>query len=139
LEAALTLRGAFKQSSEQESDGRYYYGIITNDRYGCLGHFRKGACANGRTVRRDDIERRVLAGLTDKLVSPEAVAAAVRAYAEETNRLNHERRAQAEANRRALEKIARGIKGIMDAIEDGMYQPAMKARMRELAASLAGC
>jgi hypothetical protein len=106
------------------------YGIVVNDRYGCLGHFRKGVCDNGRTIRRDDIERRVLAGLTDKLVSPEAVA--VRAYAEETNRQNHERRAQVEASRRALEKIERGIKGILDAIEDGMYQPAMKARMSDL-------
>jgi site-specific DNA recombinase len=109
------------------------YGIVVNDRYGCLSHFRKGICDNGRTVRRDDIERRVLAGLTDKLVSPEAVAVAVRAYAEETNRQNHERRAQAEADRRSLEKIERGIKGIMAAIEDGMYQPTMKARMGELA------
>jgi len=109
------------------------YGIVVNDRYRCLGHFRKGICDNGRTVRRDDIERRVLAGLTDKLVSPEAVAVAVRANAEETNRQNHERRAQAEADRRTLEKIERSIKGIMDAIEDGMYQPAMKARMGELA------
>lgn len=108
------------------------YGIVVNDRYGCLSHFRKGICDNGRTVRRDDIERRVLAGLTDKLVSPEAVAVAVRAYTEETNRQNHERRAQAEADRRALEKIEKGIKGIMAAIEDGMYQPAMKARMGEL-------
>jgi DNA invertase Pin-like site-specific DNA recombinase len=108
------------------------YGIVVNDRYGCLGHFRKGICGNGRTIRRGDIERRVLAGLTDKLVSPEAVAVAVRAYAEETNRQNHGRRAQAETSRRALEKIERGIKGILDAIEDGMYQPAMKARMGEL-------
>ena len=60
------------------------YGIVVNDRYGCLGHFRKGTCENGRTIRRDDIERRVLAGLSDKLVSPDAVALAVRAYAEET-------------------------------------------------------
>jgi site-specific DNA recombinase len=52
--------------------------------------------------------------------------------AEETNRQNHERRAQAETSRRALEKIDRGIKGILEAIEDGMYQPAMKARMGEL-------
>jgi hypothetical protein len=108
------------------------YGIVVNDRYGCLGHFRKGTCDNGRTIRRDDIERRVLAGLTDKLVSPEAVAVAVRAYVEETNRQNHERRAQAETSRRALEKIDRGIKRILEAIEDGMYQPAMKARMSEL-------
>jgi len=108
------------------------YGIVVNDRYGCLGHFRKGICDNGRTIRRDDIECRVLAGLTDKLVSPEAVAVAVRAYAEETNRQNHKRRAQVEADFRSLEKIERGRKGIMDAIEDGMYQPAMKARMEEL-------
>jgi DNA invertase Pin-like site-specific DNA recombinase len=108
------------------------FGIVVNDRYGCLGHFRKGICDNGRTIRRDDIERRVLAGLTDKLVSPEAVAVAVRAYAEETNRQNHERRAQVEASRRALEKVERATKAILDAIEDGMYQPAMKARMSEL-------
>ena len=50
----------------------------------------------------------------------------------ETNRQNHERRAQSETSRRALEKIERSIKGIMDAIEDGMYQPAMKARIEEL-------
>ena len=108
------------------------YGIVVNDRYGCLNHFRKGVCDNGRTVRRDAIEHRVLSGLTDKLVSPEAVATAVRAYAEEINRRNHERRAEAEVDRRALEKIERGIKGIMVAIEDGMYQPTMKARMDEL-------
>jgi len=108
------------------------YGIVVNDRYGCLGHFRKGVCNNGRTIRRGDIERRVLAGLTDKLVSPEAVAVAVRAYAEETNRQNHDRRANTETSRRALVKIEKGIKGILDAIEDGMYQPAMKVRMSEL-------
>jgi hypothetical protein len=67
--------------------------------------FSQGNCDNGRAVHRDDIERRVLAGLNDKLVSPEAVAAAVRAYAEETNRQNHERRPQADVDRRALEKI----------------------------------
>jgi site-specific DNA recombinase len=63
------------------------------------------------------LERRVLTGLTNKLVSPEAVAVAVRAYAQETNRQNHERRAQAETSCRNLEKIERSIKGIMDAIE----------------------
>ena len=107
------------------------YGIVVKERYGCLGHFRKGICGNGRTIGRNEIERRVLAGLTDKLVSPEAVAVAVRAYAEETNRRGRERRVEAETSRRALEKIERGIKGILDAIEDGMYQPAMKARMNE--------
>jgi hypothetical protein len=108
------------------------YGIILKDRYGCLNHHRRGTCDNGHTIRRPIIEQRVLSGLTDRLVSPEAVAEAVRAYHEEMNRQNQGRRAQTDANRQGLPKIERAINGIMAAIEDGMYQPAMKARMAEL-------
>src|SRR3546814_10115663 len=53
-------------------DGQY--GIITKDRYGCLNRNRRGTCDNGRTIRRDVIEERILAGLTEKLVSAENVA-----------------------------------------------------------------
>ncbi|MGH6829291.1 MAG: recombinase family protein, partial [Rhizomicrobium sp.] len=108
------------------------YGVVVRDRYGCTNHFRRGTCKNGRTIRRHVIEIRALAGLKDKLVSPEAIAEAVRAYHEQQNRLNHERRGQAGADRQALAKIERAIKGIMAAIEDGMYLPAMKTRMTEL-------
>jgi len=108
------------------------YGIISNDRYGCLNRYRRGVCDNGRTIRREEIERRVLGGLTQKLVSADAVADAVRAYAEMLNQQNRERRAQAELDQKALAKVERAIAGIMAAIEDGMYQPAMKARMEDL-------
>ncbi len=64
-----------------------------------------------------------MAGLTDKLVSADAVASAVRAYAEELNRPNHERRAQADIDHRMLAKIERGIAGVLT---------AMKARMGDL-------
>ncbi|WP_316228319.1 MULTISPECIES: recombinase family protein [unclassified Bradyrhizobium] len=107
-------------------------GILTPNRYGCLNHHRRGTCANNRTIMREKIEARVLAGLKGRLVSSEAVAEAVRAYAEEMNRLNHDRRAQAETDHRALQKIERAVAGIMAAIEDGLYQPSMKARMDEL-------
>ena len=60
------------------------------------------------------------------------MAEAVRAYAEALNQQNRERRAQTELDTKALEKVERGIAGMMAAIEDGMYQPAMKARMDEL-------
>ncbi len=108
------------------------FGILTPGRYGCLNHHRRGTCDNNRTIPREKIEGRVLAGLKDRLVSSDAVAEAVRAYAEEMNRLNHERRAQAEVDRRTLQKIEKGIAGIMTAIEDGMYQPSIKARMEDL-------
>jgi site-specific DNA recombinase len=108
------------------------YGIIMNDRFGCLNHHRRGTCGNSRTIRRPVIEQRVFSGLTDRLASAEAVAEAVRAYHEELNRQNHERRGQTNADRHALAKVERAINGIMAAIEDGMYQPAMKVRMAEL-------
>ena len=108
------------------------YGIISQDRYGCLNHYRRGSCSNRRTIQRAVIEERVLAGLTERLVSAEAVAEAVRAHHEMLNRENHARRAQAEADCKALAKIERAIAGIMAAIEDGMYEPIMKARMEEL-------
>ncbi|WP_413989096.1 recombinase family protein [Labrys okinawensis] len=108
------------------------YGLSQRDRYACLNHQRRGTCDNGRTITRDKIEQRVLSGLKERLVSADSVAEAVRAYAQETNRLNQERRAQSEQDRKALDKIERAIAGMIAAIEDGLYQPTMKARMEDL-------
>ncbi|UUP17070.1 recombinase family protein [Nitratireductor thuwali] len=108
------------------------YGFILPSRFGCLNHHRRGTCENNRTILRNKIEERVLAGLKHRLVSAESVDAAVRAYADEVNRLNRERRVQVEVDRKALQKIEQAMAAIIAAIEDGMYQPAMKARMEEL-------
>src|SRR3546814_508037 len=89
-------------------------------------------CSNSRTIRREELERRALAGIADRLVSADKIEAAVAAYAAHINRENREKRVQAEADTRALAKIERAVAGIMAAIEDGLYQPAMKARMAEL-------
>ncbi len=97
------------------------------DRYGCLNHHRRGTCDNNRTITREKIEERVLSGLRDRLISGRAVEETVRAFAEEMNRLNRARRAEGEQDRRALDKIEKAIAGIIAAIEDGMYQPSMKA------------
>lgn len=108
------------------------YGLNMRDRYGCLNHFRRGTCDNNRTITRKNIEDRVLSGLKDRLISARAVDEAVRAFADEMNRLNRERRAQGEQDCKTLAKIEQAIAGIIAAIEDGMYQPSMKARMDEL-------
>src|SRR3546814_957929 len=39
---------------------------------------------------------------------------------------------QADSDTHALAKIDKAVAGIMAAIEDGLYQPSMKARMAEL-------
>ncbi|MDR0807802.1 MAG: recombinase family protein [Gemmobacter sp.] len=106
--------------------------IVMPGRFGCVSHRRGGSCTNKRTIRRDKLEARVLAGIREKLVSPERVRDAVAAFAAHTNELNRERLVQAEADKAALAKIDKGIAGMIAAIEDGLYQPAMKACMDEL-------
>jgi hypothetical protein len=76
--------------------------------------------------------QRALTGIAERLVSPDNVREAVAAYAEEVNRQNRERRIQSDTDTQALAKIECALAGIMTAIEDGLYQPAMKARMAEL-------
>ncbi|HEV7310911.1 recombinase family protein [Sphingopyxis sp.] len=108
------------------------FAIVVGDRYGCVGHHRSRTCSNSRTIRREELERRALAGITERLVSADKIDAAVTAYAAHINRENREQRIQADVDARALAKIDKAVAGIMAAIEDGLYQPSMKARMAEL-------
>ncbi|WP_342587320.1 hypothetical protein [Pseudaminobacter soli (ex Li et al. 2025)] len=77
---------------------------------------------------------RVLAGLRRRLMAPEAAAAAMRAYAEESNRLNRARRANADAWRSELTRIDKQIRSLIEAIKAGMFQASMKAALDELEA-----
>ncbi len=100
------------------------FAIVVSDRYGCVGHHRSRTCSNSRTIRREELERRALAGIAERLVSADKIDAAVAAYAAHINRENREQRIQADADTRALAKIDKAVAGIMAAIEDGLYQPA---------------
>ena len=110
------------------------YALRGADRFACSNHVGKGTCDNSRTIPRADLEARVLAGLKDRMLAPEIVEEAMRAYAQETNRLNRERRANGDAWRTELGKVEKQIGQIVDAITDGMYHPSMKAKMTGLEA-----
>src|SRR3546814_10278049 len=88
-------------------------------------------CANSRTIRREELERRALAGIADRLVSPDKIEAAVAAYTTHINRENRERPIQADSDTHALAKIDKAVAGLIAAIEDGLSQPSMKALMAE--------
>src|SRR5690606_10072135 len=104
------------------------------DRFACSNHISKGACSNSRTIPREDLEARVLSGLKDRMMAPEIVEEAMRAYAEETNRLNRERRSSGNAWKAELVKIEKQIRGIIEAIKAGMFHESMKAEMDTLEA-----
>ncbi|WP_440983396.1 recombinase family protein [Shinella sumterensis] len=110
------------------------YSLRGADRFACSNHISKGACSNSRTIPREELESRVLSGLKDRMMAPEIVEEAMRAYAEETNRLNRERRSSGDAWKAELVKIEKQIRGIIEAIKDGMFHESMKAEMDTLEA-----
>lgn len=67
-------------------------------------------------------------------MAPEIVEDAMRAYAEETNRLNRERRSKGDSWKAELVKVEKQIAQIVEAIADGMYHPSMKEKMTGLEA-----
>ncbi len=110
------------------------YSLRGADRFACSNHISKGACSNSRTIPREELEARVLSGLKDRMMAPEIVEEAMRAYAEETNRLNRERRSSGDAWKAELVKIEKQIRGIIEAIKAGMFHENMKAEMDTLEA-----
>jgi site-specific DNA recombinase len=108
------------------------YSLRGADRFSCSAHVANGSCSNSRTIPRAELEGRVLAGLKDRMMAPDVVAEAMRAYAEETNRLNRERRANGNAWRRELEKTERELEKAVDAILAGIPPLKLKDRIETL-------
>ena len=110
------------------------YSLRGADLFACSNHISNGSCSNSRTIPREKLERRVLAGLKDRMMAPEVAAEAMRAYAEETNRLNRERRSNSDAWRMELEKTDRELEKAVDAILQGVPPLKLKDRMEKLEA-----
>jgi site-specific DNA recombinase len=104
------------------------------DRYACTNHVLGNGCDNARTIAREALEARVLTGLRERMMTPEMAAEAMRAYTQETNRLNRERRNTADATRRELAETAKAIAEIVRVIEQGGWHRALSDRLTELEA-----
>ena len=108
------------------------YTIIGKDRYGCAARRQKGTCDNTRTISRQEIEARVLDGLKERLLAPDLVAEFIKTMQDELAALRRERKAEDARRTRKRAEIDRKISGMMRAIEDGLYEPSMKDRLKAL-------
>ncbi|ATC34128.1 resolvase [Caulobacter vibrioides] len=90
------------------------------------------ACANGRTVGRAAVEDRILTGLKDRLLSPEAAAIYVRAYHERWKANAGDRRARRAPLERRLAETQRRIDRALNAILDGYASADLKTRLQSL-------
>ncbi|MEO5337234.1 MAG: recombinase family protein [Magnetospirillum sp. WYHS-4] len=101
-------------------------------RYGCANHRERGICDNRRTVGRDDLERRVLAGLKEKLLAPELVQQFIAEYIASANERRRTASSERQSRQQELHSITHRIQQIVRAIEDGAYSGVLKARLEEL-------
>jgi DNA invertase Pin-like site-specific DNA recombinase len=108
------------------------YAIAAKDRYACSTRKQKGTCDNRLTITRQEIEARVLDGLKERLLAPDLVAVFVSAFRDEAKRQRDTLQAQWAGRERKAAELDRKIGAIFRAIEDGLYEPAMKARLAEL-------
>ena len=87
--------------------------------WGCAGTRNGGGCANSRTISEDLFERRVLTGVQERLLDPEAVELFVREYHEESSRRDRQEGRDRARLERKLGAAKRQMDRLVDAIADG--------------------
>ena len=107
---------------------------ISQAHYGCSTARNKGTCDNLLTVRRDDLEAKVLDGLRHQLMHPELVRTFVDEFHREVNRQAAEGDMRRNRNERDLVKTERDIRRVIEAIKAGVPGAAVKDEMTTLEA-----
>ncbi|MGE4218971.1 MAG: recombinase family protein [Alphaproteobacteria bacterium] len=110
------------------------YTVIGSDRMGCVAHRESGTCDNNRTISIRKLEDRVLAGMREHLLRPEAIAEFVREYHAEARRRKAEKGRLRDSAVKELRDVTARIGRIVEAIETGGDAVNLMARLRDLEA-----
>lgn len=108
------------------------YTLVSKHHYGCANSRNKSTCDNRLTIKRESLEDAVLAGLKDRLLSPDLIAEFVEEYQREYNRLMQADLNDKRRKERELLRVTQQIDQIITAITDGMYHPSLKTKMTTL-------
>jgi site-specific DNA recombinase len=108
--------------------------IYSGDRLACYGHRVRRSCSNNRTVRRGEVERRVLVALQEKMLQPELIEEFSREFTREMNRLRMAHRANTSNARLERTRVQREIDQVIKAILEGFTGTELKAKMSALQA-----
>jgi site-specific DNA recombinase len=107
---------------------------ISQFHYGCSTARNKGTCDNLLTVRRDELETKVLDGLRNQLMHPDLVTTFIKEFHRQVNLQRAEQEGRRDRTARDLEKTEREIRRVIDAIKAGVPGVAVKDEMAILEA-----
>lgn len=93
--------------------------VIGGGRVGCTRHREKGTCDVGRTIQRAELEKRVLSGIVDQLLEPQAVSRLVKRYHDEMEAHRADRSQGLAEIERRITKADTAVQRLVAAIADG--------------------
>ena len=106
--------------------------VVRRERYGCSRRHENGGCDNANTIAVENLEERVIAGIKERLLAPELVRDYIQEFRKASKELQGRVRTRLVALRKELREVEERMGRIIDAIEEGLFQPAMKDRMAAL-------
>ncbi len=104
------------------------------NRLSCFGARDQGTCSNKLTIRRDEVEARVLNALQEKLLRQDLFEEFCDEFTREMNRLRMEHRASLSAAEREIERIEARRKKLVESIMEGVPASEVKDELRVNAA-----
>jgi hypothetical protein len=108
--------------------------MMGKHRLGCFGARDQGRCDNHLTIRRDEVEARVLTALQDKLLRQDLFEEFCDEFTREMNRLRMEHRAGLSAAEREIERIESRRKKLVESIMEGVPASEVKDELNANAA-----
>lgn len=114
------------------------------NRLACFGAREKGICDNRLTIRREEVEARVLKALEEKLLNQELFDEFCEEFTREMNRLRMHHRASLSAAEREIDRFEARRKKLIEMVMEGVTPSVVKdelnanaARREQLEAQLA--
>jgi site-specific DNA recombinase len=114
-----------------ESCGSSYV-VYSSTRLACSGRRERGICKNRLTIRRDELEARVLTALQSRFFESEPFSVFCEEFTAAVNETRMEARAAATAANRERVRIDNELKKLIQAIKDGVPGSVVKDEMLAL-------
>ena len=108
--------------------------IVARDRYGCSSYRTSRTCKNSRTITRQEVENRVLAGLKSYLLDAELVGEFLESYQREMSEAREQANRSAHMRQKRSAELDRQIERLVDAIADGTSPANINNRLAKLEA-----
>ena len=107
-------------------------GAVGKDYLACTAARSGAGCSNRKSIRRYRLEEVVLEGLKVRLMTPHVVQEFITAFNNEVNRQRSNDELSKIEHRSELVYVTKKLKGLYDAIADGLRTPGLKAELENM-------